>query len=126
MTRSTRRKIGDIGEEVACRFLLKHGFGIKDRNYLRKWGEIDIIAERAKKLYFIEVKTVKVTSIHKNSYRPEENVHEEKLARIHRAIMSYISDNGVSDETDWQADLVTVRLNLITKKAKVEKIENIL
>jgi Holliday junction resolvase-like predicted endonuclease len=31
---------------------------IKERNYTKKWGEIDIIAIKEDKLYFIEVKSV--------------------------------------------------------------------
>jgi len=38
-------KIGNLGEDIACRFLKKKGFKIVDRNYRKKWGEIDIIAQ---------------------------------------------------------------------------------
>ncbi|MBI4691919.1 MAG: YraN family protein [Candidatus Terrybacteria bacterium] len=40
-----KQKIGEIGENTACKFLMKQGFIIKDRNYRKKWGEIDIIAQ---------------------------------------------------------------------------------
>ena len=52
---SKKRKIGDLGEYYASMFLVKHGFNIIKRNYLKKWGEIDIIARRAEFLIFIEV-----------------------------------------------------------------------
>ena len=55
---SKTQKTGEIGENIAVRFLVKHGFSILDRNYTKKWGEIDIVAERNKKIYFIEVKSV--------------------------------------------------------------------
>ena len=48
----------EIGENIAVRFLVKHNFSILERNYTKKWGEIDIIAEKSSKLYFIEVKSV--------------------------------------------------------------------
>lgn len=38
-------KIGNLGENIACNFLEKKGFKIIERNYRKKWGEIDIIAQ---------------------------------------------------------------------------------
>ena len=55
---SETQKIGEIGENMAVKFLVKHGFSILDRNYTKKWGEIDIVAEKNNKLYFVEVKSV--------------------------------------------------------------------
>ena len=56
--RTNKRKIGDIGENIACMFLVKRGFKVIGRNYLKKWGEIDIIAEKQGILHFVEVKSV--------------------------------------------------------------------
>jgi len=53
-----KRKTGDLGEDIAMMFLVKRGFKIVERSHLRKWGEIDIIAKKDDKLYFVEVKTV--------------------------------------------------------------------
>ena len=55
---SKKQKIGEIGENIACKFLVKQGFSILDRNYTKKWGELDIVARKYDKLYFIEVKSV--------------------------------------------------------------------
>jgi len=55
---SKSRKTGDLGESIACRFLINKGFSIVERNYLKKWGEIDIIAKKDGKAHFIEVKSV--------------------------------------------------------------------
>ena len=55
---SEKQKIGEIGENIAVKFLMKHGFSVIDRNYTKKWGEIDIIAKKSEKLYFVEVKSV--------------------------------------------------------------------
>jgi len=56
-----KRRIGDIGEEVASMFLVKQGFTIIERNYQKKWGELDIIGTKNNLLHFIEVKTVDVS-----------------------------------------------------------------
>jgi len=133
--RTEKRKIGDIGEETACRFLMKRDFDIVERNHWRKWGEIDIVAKKDNKLHFIEVKTVSCENLTQNlgnvsretdQYRPEDNLHYQKLERLKRVIQSYLLDNRVSHETDWQFDVITVRLDIKNKQAKVEYIEDII
>ena len=39
-----RRSLGNLGENYAARLLKKKGYRILERNYIGKWGEIDIIA----------------------------------------------------------------------------------
>ena len=54
-----KSEIGKLGEEVACRYLVDNRFQIIQRNFRKKWGEIDIIAKSPDKtLVFIEVKTL--------------------------------------------------------------------
>ena len=123
---SPKRKIGDIGEEVAVKYLERKGFRVIERNYLRKWGEIDIIAEKGNLLSFIEVKSVSRESGSRETYRPEENVHPAKLKRLHRAIQTYLLDRKVPDSREWRVDVACVYLDFSTRKAKVEMLENII
>ena len=58
MAVSKKRKIGDRGEEIACKYLENKGFSIIERNYWRPWGEIDIVAKKGSILSFVEVKSV--------------------------------------------------------------------
>ena len=60
MSKTEKRKIGDIGENITARFLRSKGFAIIGKNYLKPWGEIDIIVQKQGKIHFIEVKTVSV------------------------------------------------------------------
>ncbi len=53
----TSREIGNIGEESVCRFLLKNGYDILERNFTVRGGEIDIIAKKNDVIAFVEVKT---------------------------------------------------------------------
>ena len=119
-----KKKIGALGENMACRFLVKHGFRILDRNYSKKWGEIDIVAEKDKIFRFIEVKSI--VSYETNRYRPEENVHYQKLKRLSRVIQTYLLDKKVSYETEWQIDIMAVFLDLENKKARFRFTENII
>ena len=122
MVLTQKRKIGDLGENVVCRFLVKHGFTVLDRNYRKKWGEIDVIAQKDRIIHFLEVKTVSCET----SYMPEENVHPWKLKRISRAIQTYLIEKNVSHETEWQIDVAAVFLDLSNKKAKIRMTENVI
>ena len=116
---SKKRQFGNIGENVACVFLEKRGFNIVERNYLRKWGELDVVAKKGETLHFIEVKSVS----DETGYRPEENMHPQKLKRLSRAIQTYLLEKDI--EGEWQLDLVTVRINEGERRAKVDMLENI-
>lgn len=122
---------GRLGEEIACKFLLGKGFRIIARNYRKKWGEIDIIAEKVNDLHFIEVKSVsreirdQSVTHETDKYRAEDNVHRQKMKRLIRTIQSYILENKVSDETDWQFDVVAVHIDEEDKKAIVSIISDL-
>ncbi|MES2202959.1 MAG: YraN family protein [Patescibacteria group bacterium] len=68
--KTAKRQLGDQGEEVACKYLAGKGYTVLERNYLKPWGEIDILAEKAKRLYFIEVKSVSRESVRGESLSP--------------------------------------------------------
>lgn len=52
-----RRRLGDLGERLAERHLLAAGYRVRERNFRTRLGEIDIVAERAGVLVFVEVRT---------------------------------------------------------------------
>jgi len=135
---SEKQKIGELGENIAVRFLVKHGFSIIDRNYTKKWGEIDIIAEKANKLYFIEVKSVSRETLNtfipksyndsddRYEHRPEDNMHPWKLKRLARTIQTYLMSLKTSEEKEWQVDLLVVYLCQKEKKAKIKLVKDII
>lgn len=138
---SKTQKIGEMGENIACRFLMKHGFSIKERNYTRKWGEIDIVAEKDSKIYFVEVKSVSCENLENvtpagmtvqsgrqetNNYRPEDNMHPWKIKRLSRTVETYLLDKNISDNIAWQFDLVCVFIDQKKREAKVKRIKNII
>ncbi|MDQ3076355.1 MAG: YraN family protein [bacterium] len=139
---SKTQRIGEVGENIATRFLVKHGYSIIERNYTKKWGEIDIIAQKSGKIHFIEVKsvsrltlptsvageTLKNSVIHETNddYRAEDNMHPWKLKRLSRTVQTYLVSNKVAESTDWQIDLLIVYLNIKDKKAHVKVISDII
>lgn len=123
--------IGNLGEDIAEYFLKRKGFDILNRNYLKKWGEIDVIARKDKLIHFVEVKTISYQSIDglklavtRGTYRPEEKVDEFKLKKISRAINSWILENNF--QGDWQIDVMAVRVVTREKYALVKFLDNII
>lgn len=133
MAQTAKQKIGKLGEDIAVKHFVKHFFEILDRNYRKKWGEIDIVAKKDGILHFIEVKTVSRppatlsrSECGRGETKPEENVHFWKRKRLARIIQTYLLDKKVSCETEWQVDSIAVFLDFKTRKAKVRLIENII
>lgn len=119
--------MGKLGEDIAERFLKKHNFDVFTRNFLKKYGEIDLIARKAGITHFIEVKSVSREIGNEVAYetgliRPEDNLHGDKLGRLSRVIQSYISSHKIEK---WQFDLCVVYIDQINKKAEVKFIENL-
>jgi len=119
MTESSHLAIGQLGEEVAVTYLQKRGFTVVERNYRKKWGELDIIAKKDTVLHFIEVKSTgaKSTKQGTDRYRPEDHMHAKKRARMARAIASYVLEHHITQR--YTADLVVVYVNRDAKRANV-------
>ena len=54
--KSSKKTLGDFGEDTACRYLERRGWRVVQRNFRCRLGEIDIIAENGTYLAFCEVK----------------------------------------------------------------------
>lgn len=125
---SDSQKIGELGEDVACKFLMKHGYSILERNYTKKWGEIDVIAQKGEKRYFVEVKSTQVNSLDSVTHvtnRPEDHMHAWKMKRLRRVVETYLIHKRLG-YVDWQFDLLVVYLDIDNRKARVEVVENVI
>lgn len=80
-----KRKIGNIGERAAAKFLKKEGYRIIKKNYVALGNEIDIIARRGDITAFVEVKARSVKSIGAFEPRPASAVTADKQAKIIKA-----------------------------------------
>ena len=102
-----------------------------ERNYTKKWGEIDIIAQKDETLFFVEVKSKSVSDLgivdqsNETTGRPEDNMHPWKLRRLSRTIQTYLIHKRIGN-TPWQFDLLVVYLDIDRRKARVRKVENII
>ena len=124
MAKTQKRELGDKGEEVVCKYLEGKGYRIVERNYWKPWGEIDIVAEKGSIISFVEVKSVSRESTGRQ-IRPEENMHPQKVKRLHRAIQTYLLDHKVPENKQWQFDLACAYLDFSTHQARIELLEDI-
>ena len=94
---------GNIGENQAYDFLIKNHFKIAKTNYKTKFGEIDIIAEKGERVYFVEVK--KRTS--KEFGYPCEAVDKWKIQKIKKVAQVYILKNHITGK-DFQFSVIEI------------------
>ena len=124
-----KREKGNIGEEIACMFLKKYGYTVVDRNYYKKWGELDIVATKKNKcgseLHFFEVKSSTINSGIK-SFRPEENVNGFKVKQLRKIIQTYLVDKGYGLSHQFSFHVLCVFMNEKTRLARVKWIKNVI
>ncbi len=124
-----KRRIGALGEDAACQFLVKSGFKIIERNYRRKWGEIDIIAEKEDQVRFVEVKTIsrEISALNVSremSHQPEDMVDRRKLTKLARTANLYMEGNR--DNREFQIDVVAVLIDVRRRIARCRLTEQAL
>ncbi len=92
--RQTTTERGRRGEDIAARWLREHGYRILERNYRRRFGEVDIIARHRDALVFIEVKS-------RGSSRfgtPLDSITPEKQRRLVMVAQDYLCRHGGSEQ----------------------------
>lgn len=99
------KPLGERGERIAARFLRAQGYRILHRNVRLGKYEIDIIAQEADTVAFVEVKT----RTEADPVRPEENVNREKRRRIIAAARKYITEKD-DPEMYYRFDIVAIVL----------------
>ncbi len=107
---------GRRGEDIAARYLVKHGCTILARNWRSNPGEIDIVAEcppsvssnsKERELAFIEVRTR-----HGRLGLAEESISSHKATNIVTAAYAYMAVHDLDPEaTPWRIDLVAIALS---------------
>lgn len=80
-----KKRLGKIGEDLACEYLIKHQYRILERNFQKRYGELDIVVIKDDTLIFVEVKT----RIGRVFGLPEEAVTPRKLAEIRQTAAYY-------------------------------------
>lgn len=118
-----RKNFGQIGENLASRYLESRGYEIVDRNYRKPWGEIDIIAFKDDVCVFVEVKAN--SKQFKGDFDPELRVDERKLSKIIKTAELYMADDLNKSNYEWRVDIVSVTLLESENKVKIRHFKNV-
>lgn len=97
-----QQKIGLLGEDTACQFLLNNGYSILERNWRFSKAEIDIIAMNNKVLVFVEVKAKSYTYYG----APEESISPYKENLIFDAANQYMFK--IKHEWEIRFDIISI------------------
>ncbi|MFU8802559.1 MAG: YraN family protein [Bradymonadaceae bacterium] len=108
-----RQTTGELGEELAVKYLCDKGWTIRDRNYRTKFGEIDIVAQkevsrgrgRAQTIIFVEVKARRST----RRLRPEASITYKKRRTLTRLGRHYMKKHDLHG-TVLRFDVIAVDL----------------
>ena len=114
------KELGNLGEKLACEYLVKNGYKILGRNYRISFGEIDIICQKKWKfsdlfkknpsassgqaIHFVEVKTLSNASI----FSPEQHVDYKKQNKYRRLSEVWLEKNKFPQSYPCQVDIIAV------------------
>jgi len=90
---------GEKSEQLACRYLLKQGLQLIEKNFRSKYGEIDLIMKDNETLVIIEVRFRK-----SNKYGGAlESISRKKQSRIIATTQYYLSTHKVNSSIRFDA-----------------------
>ncbi len=107
-----RRSTGEMGEDVAHRYLRGRGCTVVARNYRMRSGagELDLVVWHRKTLVFVEVKTRSTGEFGE----PERAVDGEKQQKVIRAGRDYARRAGV----EWECTRFDI-VSVVAEKSRV-------
>jgi putative endonuclease len=82
--------LGRLGEDLACRELERLGYAVLARRYRTRFGEIDIVCERARVLAFVEVRARRTARFGSAA----DSVAGRKRRRIAAMALDYMAWTG--------------------------------
>ena len=110
------RQFGDMGEEIACKYLIDNGYKILDRNvHYSRFCELDIVAQYKKTLVFVEVKTRKSDTFG----TPMDAITKTKYENIKKGALNYLAEHPCNN---YRIDVIGITLN---PELKIEHLQNV-
>src|SRR5689334_18852057 len=102
----TKNTVGRYGEDLAARYLTKHGFAVLERNWRCGLGEIDIVAREGDTLVICEVKTRRGLGYGS----PLESITYRKLTTLRKLAGAWLRSHQVRPR-EVRIDIVAVMLS---------------
>ncbi len=116
-------EVGKLGEKLAENFLVKNGYRLITRNFHTRFGEVDLVVERNKKLIFVEVKL----KIGEEFGTPEEMITKHKLRQIEMTGQSFLMKYPEYEKfyESMQIDAVCIVMDTNREVLRMDHYENI-
>ena len=121
--KTEKRKIGDIGERAAAKFLKRAGYKILERNFVCEGGEVDIICADKTTVAFVEVKTRTIGKESSFEPRPASAVTPEKQRKIIKIASLYGAVFGKGKKK--RLDIIEVFIDDSGKAPRVKEIKHL-
>jgi len=119
---SAKRKFGDLGEELARNYLIERGYKIIESNYLKPWGEIDLVTKKGGQIVFFEVKTRDSKNV--THFSPEQSVNGSKRRKLQKTCEAYLLERSFPQNQEWQIDILAISFEKDPDRSHVEHFEN--
>jgi putative endonuclease len=116
----SRKNLGDSAERVAALYLEERGCKIIARNVRTRAGEIDLIAQDAEGLAFIEVKARRGTAYG----APEEAITPRKQIRLVNLAEAFMARQPEFAARPWRIDVVAIQLDRAGTVVRINHIKN--
>lgn len=105
MSKTSKQRAGQAGEEAALRHLQAAGLQLRARNYHCRLGEIDLIMQERDTLVFVEVRL----RSRADYGGAAASVDPRKQAKLRRAAAHYLQSIGASARQAARIDVVAVQ-----------------
>ncbi len=115
---SYKQTLGKRGEELAAAYLEREGYTVTGRNFRVSHDEIDMIAEDARYILFVEVKTRAQTGTNRLYGRPSNAVDAEKQRKMLRAVSEYLRRNPT--EKQPRLDVIEVYMPAVHSDTPID------
>jgi len=113
----SKKTARDRGEDLAAQYLQSKGYTILERNWRRRFGEIDIVALKEGVMVFCEVKRSRFSG----PSHPEIRVDLKKQFKLARLARAYLATDPPNVES-CRFDIIAVKT--IQGRDVIEHIEN--
>ena len=98
-----RRLFGNKSENLAASYLKRKGFKILERQFITRFGEIDLIAKDGDEIVFVEVKSRRNLDF---GY-PEESVTPRKIEKIATVGAQYLQKRKM-ETAEFRIDVIAI------------------
>jgi len=113
-----RKRLGNLGENLALKYLKNKGYKFIERNFRSKFGEIDLIFQDKETLVFVEVKT----RFSQSYGDPEEAVTPAKIRFLIKTVQYFKLKNPKLPDS-LRIDVIAIDLD--RKKEKLLHLRHI-